>query len=317
MTDIVDLLDPELREFVRRVESAKPGAAAGGTPEEQRVLYRELAASFQAPRPERIRVDDYLVATPAARVPVRVYRPAHDDALPTLVYFHGGGWVVGDLDTHDSITAEIAAQAVVNVVVVDYRLAPEHRYPAAFDDAREVVAALRGEARRYGIDNPDFAVGGDSAGGNLAAAVCLHARDRDGPELKAQILIYPALAGDVNLPAHTENAHAPLLSLADMQAYYRHYADDRFPSDDPYLAPLEATDLSGLPPAFVITAQYDPLRDDGVRYAERLRAASVPCELFDGAGLIHGFLRARHMSGVAGNAMTRICDATARLLHDP
>lgn len=308
-------LDDEILEFIRRVEAARPAAAKAVSLDTQRRLYRELAQSFNAPRPPSIQVTDHVIETPAEPVPVRLYHPARSQALPTLVYYHGGGWVVGDLDTHDSITAEIADRANVNVMAVDYRLAPEYPYPAAFDDAYRCVTALAGDGESYGIDGSKLAVGGDSAGGNLAAAVCLKARAESGPRLLAQILIYPVLAGNDRSASYADKAQAPMLTRADMLAYFRHYLGERFPTDDPYAAPLAAADLSGLPPAYIVTAQHDPLWDDGRRYALALRAAGVSCDYVEGGGLVHGFLRARHVSVRARAAMDSICDAAGRLLH--
>jgi acetyl esterase len=206
------------------------------------------------------------------------------------VYLHGGGWVVGDLDSHAFICAELASALGVLVIAVDYRLAPEHPFPAAFDDCLSVWRALR--TGPFRLDPARTLVAGDSAGGNLAAALCLALRDAGEPAPCAQVLIYPGLGGDRRLPSRSECVDAPLLSGSDLDCYHGLYLRGiRRPTA--YAMPLLADDFSGLPPAWIAVAQFDPLRDDGVLYAERLNAAGVSATLYYGEGLVHGCLRAR------------------------
>jgi acetyl esterase len=235
----------------------------------------------------------YVVDFELAGVAVRSYQPPVSPSaggVPCIVYLHGGGWVVGDLDSHDFICAELASTLGVLVIAVDYRLAPEHPFPAAFDDCLKVWRALR--TGPFKLDPARTLVAGDSAGGNLAAALCLALRDAGEPVPCAQVLIYPGLGGDHRLPSRSECIDAPLLSSSDVDCYHSLYLQGaRHPNA--YAMPLLATDFSRLPPAWIAVAQLDPLRDDGVLYAERLSTAGVAATLYVGEGLVHGCLRAR------------------------
>lgn len=254
-----------------------------------RQAYRAMCRAFTAPRPD----DLYVVDFELAGVRVRSYQPpacASTEGVACIVYLHGGGWVVGDLDSHDFICAELASTLGVLVIAVDYRLAPEHPFPAAFEDCLTVWRALRSGPFR--LDPERTLVAGDSAGANLAAALCLKLRDCAEPVPCAQVLIYPGLGGDRRLPSRSECIDAPLLSSSDVDCYHALYLrGTRHPG--PYALPLVAANLARLPPAFIAVAQFDPLRDDGVLYAERLNAAGVTALLYYGKGLVHGCLRAR------------------------
>ncbi len=223
-------------------------------------------------------------------VGVRIYWPLPEPAgLPVVVFFHGGGWTIGSLDSHDHIARSIAEQVGAVVVAVDYRLAPEHPFPAAVDDAWAALRWVSEHAAELGADADRLAVAGDSAGGNLAAVVSQLARDASGPPVKFQMLWYPAAMIDESLPSMVENAEAPVLTAADVSVFLRFYVGDR--QDRPAtLAPGRAEDLSGLPPAYVASAQYDPIRDDGARYAELLAAAGVPVQRHHADDLMHGYL---------------------------
>ncbi|MNQ44739.1 Carboxylesterase NlhH [compost metagenome] len=254
-----------------------------------RQAYSEMCRAFTPPRPAGLYVVDFELAG----VAVRSYQPPVSPSaggVPCIVYLHGGGWVVGDLDSHDFICAELASTLGVLVIAVDYRLAPEHPFPAAFDDCLKVWRALR--TGPFKLDPARTLVVGDSAGGNLAAALCLALRDAGEPVPCAQVLIYPGLGGDHRLPSRSECIDAPLLSSSDVDCYHALYLQGtRHPNA--YAMPLLATDFSRLPPAWIAVAQFDPLRDDGVLYAERLNAAGVTATLYYGEGLVHGCLRAR------------------------
>ncbi|EJM41498.1 esterase/lipase [Pseudomonas sp. GM33] len=250
-----------------------------------RQAYSEMCRAFTPVRPAGLYVVDFELSG----VAVRSYQPAASGAS-CIVYLHGGGWVVGDLDSHDFICAELASTLGVLVIAVDYRRAPEHPFPAAFDDCLKVWRALR--TGPFQLDPERMLVVGDSAGGNLAAALCLALRDAGEPLPCAQVLIYPGLGGDHRLPSRSECVDAPLLSSSDVDCYHALYLrGTRQPSA--YAMPLLATDFRGLPPAWIAVAQFDPLRDDGVRYAERLNAAGGAATLYVGEGLVHGCLRAR------------------------
>jgi acetyl esterase/lipase len=234
------------------------------------------------PRVEDLSTDD--------GIGLRVYSPVAEPVdLPIVVFYHGGGWTIGDLDSHDHVTRSIAEQLGAVVVAVDYRLAPEHPYPAAADDAWSALRWVAEHATELGGDPNRIAVAGDSAGGNLAAVVSQLARAAGGPAVRFQLLWYPATTLDLTLPSVTENVDAPILTRPDMDVFLNYYIGDR--TDRPAtLAPGLVEDLSGLPPAYIAVAGYDPIRDDGTLYAERLRAAGVPVELHNAETLPHGYI---------------------------
>jgi acetyl esterase len=234
-------------------------------------------------------VEDRRVPVDGAEIPVRIYRPDGPMPLPVLIYFHGGGWVIGNIGTHDVLCRELANAAGCVVVSVDYRLAPEHRFPTAAEDCFAATRWVAAHAAGFGGDPGRVAVGGDSAGGNLSAVVAQLARDRGGPALAFQLLIYPATDAGCDTPSHRENAHGYLLDAEGLRWFYGHYLAGPADRDDPRCSPLRARDFRGLPPALVVTAEYDPLRDEGEAYADRLRAAGVPVTLTRYPGMIHGF----------------------------
>lgn len=279
-------LTPAMAAFVTRTESfvSDDSSLAG-----LRQAYDAMCRVFTPERPAGLEVVDFQLSG----VPVRSYRPPLKppaSGWPCVLYLHGGGWVVGGLDSHDFICFELAMALGAMVVAVDYRLAPEHPYPAGFEDCLSVWRALR--SGPFWFDPQKLLVAGDSAGGNLAAALCLALRDADEAMPAAQVLIYPGLGGDDRLPSRSECADAPLLGSHDVHSYHALYLRGS-PRPDAYAMPLLADDFSGLPPAWIAVAQFDPLRDDGVRYAERLASAGTDASLYYGEGLVHGCLRAR------------------------
>jgi acetyl esterase len=233
-------------------------------------------------------IDDRTVAGPGGEIPVRVYRPHAAGPLPIVVYFHGGGWVVGSLTTHDGICRALADSVPTVVVSVDYRMGPEHRFPAAVDDSFAALQWVHAHAAELGGDATRLAVAGDSAGGNLAAVTAQLAR-ADGPALAFQLLVYPVTDHEFTSRSMEENAEGYFLTRADMRWFYDHYLRTAADGDDPRVSPLRARDLAGLPPAFVITAEYDPLRDQGIAYAHALRDAGNDVELTTYEGMFHGF----------------------------
>jgi acetyl esterase len=299
-------LDPGL-EIVLAQLAASPGPQLHELPVAQaRVFFEQM----QLPRPEVkiAAVEDRRIPGPAGEIPVRVYRPEGKAPFPALVYFHGGGWVIGSLETHDGSCRDLANRIGCVVVSVDYRLAPESRYPAAAEDCFAATKWVAEHARELGVDASRIGIGGDSAGGNLSAAVALMARDRRGPALRHQLLIYPVTDADFTRPSYRENAEGYLLTTKAMEWFWDHYAPDRAQREEPYAAPLRAKDLAGLPPAFVITAEYDPLRDEGEAYAKRLQQAGVATTLRRYDGAIHGFFA---MGLLAEVARTAVDDAAA------
>ena len=258
-------------------------------------------------------VEDLEVPGPDGPLPVRVYRP--DGAAvpaPVVVFFHGGGWVLGSIATHDATCRGLANRTGAVYVSVDYRLAPEHPYPAAPEDCYAATCWVADHAADLGVDPGRLAVAGDSAGGNLAAVVCQMARDRSGPAIAFQLLIYPVTDLDFDRwPSMEENADGPLLTREGMDWFARHYVGTLPFTGDPYAAPIRAADLSGLPQAHVATAGHDPLRDEGAGYAEALAAAGVTVGYDNFATMIHGFVGFADVVPAAGEARDRIAAALA------
>ncbi|MCE4067784.1 MULTISPECIES: alpha/beta hydrolase [Pseudomonas] len=263
----------------------------------QREGYERMAEAFCPPRPPGLCISEVLLE---GLPEIRLYRPASlppPSGWPTVLYLHGGGWTLGNAGSHDVICAELAVQLQALVVAVSYRLAPEHPYPAALQDCLAVWRRLRSGRLGEPVDSSRLVVAGDSAGGNLSAALCLALRDAGEPLPGAQALIYPAL-GDQPTPSRTQCADAPLLTSEDVDNCLNAYLSRPSDRRDPLALPLLAEDLRGLPPAFIAVAEFDPLRDDGALYRDRLRADGVEVEYFAGAGLVHGCLRAHDVAEV-------------------
>jgi acetyl esterase/lipase len=257
-----------------------------------------------------LRVENRTIDGPASPIPVRIYWPPVGSGelttLPVLLYFHGGGFVVGDLDTHDGTARQHAVGAGAVVVSVDYRLAPEHPYPAAIDDAWAATQWVAENAAELGADGTRLAVAGDSAGGTIAAVIAQRARDESGPPIAFQLLWYPSTMWDPSLPSFAENASALVLDRQAIAAFSRWYAGEVDLSDPPAgMAPGRAKNLSGLPPAYIAVAGHDPLRDDGVRYGELLAAAGVPVEVHNAETLVHGYVGYAGVVPAATDALYR------------
>jgi acetyl esterase len=251
-----------------------------------------LASRALSGSPEPVAsVEDRQIPGPGGEIPVRIYRPAREGALPSLVFFHGGGWVTGSIETLDVSVRAIVNRAQCVAVSVDYRLAPEHRFPAAAEDAYAATKWVADAAGELGVDPGRIAVGGDSAGGNLAAAVTLMARDQGGPALRYQVLIYPILNSDFETGSYRQFTSGLPLTRDGMQWYWGHYLARAEDGENPYASPLRAADFNGLPPALVITAEYDPLRDEGESYAGRLREAGAAVQYRCYERMGHGFFR--------------------------
>ena len=278
-------LDPQLQPIIDLIGGAIP--VEDKTPAEVRAMFG--AAVVPLDMTGLASADDITVGGAEGDLPARVYRPAEAAGNgPVIVFFHGGGWVIGSIQSHDNTAGRLAAETGCTVVSVEYRLAPEHKFPAPLEDAYAATAWVAEHAGDLGVDASRLAVAGDSAGGNLAAAVCLLARERGGPALAYQLLIYPVTDITFDYPSHAENGPLNyILSEGAMRWFTEHYIGG-VGGADWRAAPIQA-DLAGLPPAYVVTAELDPLRDEGVAYAEKLRAAGVPADHIQGAGMCHGF----------------------------
>lgn len=284
------------------------------TPAEARAVYRDRRGFTQPAPPPVASVSELAAEGPHGAIPLRLYRPLGtmaDQVLPALVYYHGGGWVIGDLDTHDTLCRELANHSGCAVVSVDYRLAPEHRFPAAVDDSIAAARWVHRQAAALRIDPQRIAVGGDSAGGNLAAVVALAARDAGDLPLAWQLLIYPATDQHRSAPSHTTNGEGYLLTRDTMAYFTGHYIPDAAQYADWRASPLLHPDLSRLPPALVLTAGYDPLRDEGLAYAQKLSEAGNRATHLSFERQIHGFILMGKVLDEANTAV-RLCAAALR-----
>lgn len=309
-------VDPDIQRLIDAGAGLPPLREVGVT--QARAGYRVASLARQHGRePEPVaEVSNRTVPGPAGEVPVRVYRPEAPAPLPVVVYAHGGGWVLGDLDTHDPHARAVAAKVAAVVVSVGYRLAPEHPFPAALDDLAAVARWALERAGDLGGDPARVAVGGDSAGGNLAAASTLRLRDTPGlPSLAAQLLVYPSVDATLSCPSVTENGAGRWLESGDMRWFLEQYLPTPADRADALASPLSATDLTGLPPAVVAVAGYDPLRDEGIAYAERLGAAGGAVRLLHFPTLTHSFFGLGALSAAAAAAVDETCAALRDLLH--
>ncbi|HET7738114.1 MAG TPA: alpha/beta hydrolase fold domain-containing protein [Tepidiformaceae bacterium] len=281
-------LDPQLKAILDAMAGLGLPPLHTQTPESARAsaLARRPAVE---PVPVEGGVEDRTIPGPGGDLPIRIYRPGGPGPHPVLVYFHGGGWVIGDLDQNDNLLRTMTNLSGCVIVSVDYRLAPEAKFPGPAEDSYAATAWVAANAAALDVDASRLAVGGESAGGNLAAAVTLMARDRGGPPIRFQWLMYPVTDSNVDTASYHENAQGYLLERAGMIWFWDHYVRSDADRIHPYAAPLRADDLSGLPPALVITAEFDPLRDEGAAYAEALKAAGVPVDYSCAPGQTHAY----------------------------
>lgn len=304
------VIHPELKDFLARLKTVPAAASI----EEQRRVWREFCLKNNHPPPAEISVWDEALPLPDREIPLRCYMPEGKKPYPCVIYLHGGGWVLGDLDTQDTIAWGLAQGTEALVISVAYRLAPEHPYPAAFEDSYAVLEHVVTHADGFGIDPSRIALCGDSAGGTLAAALCLAARDRKGPQIAAQALLYPVMDTDTTRESYQENAESPLLTRAEMEHFLDAYLGNRRDDADAYALPLRAEDLTELPPAFVHTAEFDPLRDEGHLYYRRLREAGNEAEYRFAEGMPHSFARARFEGPAARAEFDAVCAFLKRKL---
>ena len=285
-------LDPQAKAVLEALASSGRPAYHQLDPKDARQLFLETRPLSTPTPPEVGSVRDATAEGPAGQIPLRVYRPAGlptSTPLPAYVYFHGGGWVIGDLETHDVLCRQITAASGASVIAVDYRLAPEHKFPAAVDDAWAATRWVAAHGAELGVDGRKLVVGGDSAGGNLAAVVALLARDAGGPPIAGQVLIYPVTDLGAEAQSYTDFADGYSLTRESMRWFRAHYLAGPRDGDDWRASPLRARSLAGLPPALIVTAGFDPLRDEGAAYAMRLRDAGVMVDYVCFGGMVHGF----------------------------
>jgi len=287
------VLDPQMKTLLDTLNAAGPMFLRAETPEQARAKMQALMEANPIPPEEIYRAENRHIPGVAGEIPVRTYTPEGNSLMGVLVYYHGGGFVLGDLESHDRVCRALANKAGCVVVSVDYRLAPEHIFPAAAEDCYSATKWVAENAASLGADPARLAVGGDSAGGNLAAAVSMMARDCGGPSIAFQLLFYPVTDCALDTPSYKEFANdGYVLSRADMEWFWNHYLgpDSDAEKTNPYACPLRAKNLAGLPPALVMTASHDPLRDEGERFAQRLISAGVKVTCTRYEGVTHGFI---------------------------
>lgn len=313
MTRLSQELDPQLHGFAASSDRLFSPAYDLLSPPEQRRLYDAWCREWSGPRPGGVAAADMLVPTADVEIPVRLYRPrAAGGKLGVVLYMHGGGWILGDCDSHDQVTARMAEATGCAVLSVAYRLAPEHKFPAAFNDSYATLQWLADAAPALDLDPSRLAVAGDSAGAALAAGICLATRDRGGPKIRFQALIYAALR--LHRPRGGD-AESPGLSAESMGVYARAYLEKPVDALDPYAAPLCATSFAGLPPAFIASAALDVLREDSELYSQKLREAGLPVTYRCGAGLPHTYLRTIHFCDAAQAEFLSVCAALREALQ--
>jgi acetyl esterase len=302
-------LNPQAKAFLDQ-------AAASGAPPLNALPVAEarkvLVSLFVPAQKEAVaKIEDRKIPGPGGyQIPIRIYTPAGKGPFPLLMYFHGGGWVLGDIESHDGTSRELANKAGCIVVSVDYRLAPEHKFPAAPEDCYAATKWTALNAASFNGDPSRIAVGGDSAGGNLAAAVAQMAADRGAPGLVYQLLIYPVTNYALDTPSYRENGEGYLLTKDSMQWFWKHYLASDEDGKNPYASPMQAREVRRVAPAFVITAEFDPLRDEGEAYADRLKKEGVPVECKRYNGAIHGFFNLGH---IIDQGKEVVADSAAKL----
>ncbi len=304
-------LDPQVKAMIEQMaKSGMPQLETLSPAEARRVTSEMFAATSGAHEPVA-NVENRKIPGPAGEIPVRIYTPSGNGPFPVLMYYHGGGWVLGDLESHDAACRSLTNGARCVTVSVDYRLAPEHKFPAAVEDCYAATEWMSENAASLNADARRLAVGGDSAGGNLAAVVSLIARDRKTPQVSLQLLVYPATDGALDTYSHKTFLDY-FLTHGAVVYFWNHYVRSEADKKNPHASPAYASDLRGLPPALVITAEFDPLRDEGEAYGRKLREAGVPVTVTRYDGMIHGFFTMGDMLSAGKRAMAEACEALGR-----
>ena len=300
-------LAPAARTIIDQLESGGGPALWEMSPDEARALSAVMGAMDEPP--EVAKVEDRVIPGPAGDLPVRIYTPDAPAPRPVIAFFHGGGFVICSVDTHDGLARRLANATGAVVVSVEYRLAPEARCPAAAEDCYTATLWTHEHAAELGADAGRLIVAGDSAGGNLAAVVALMASERSTPPISGQVLVYPVIDAACDAPSYTENGEGYFLEATGMRWFWDHYLGSDGDGTHHHASPIRASDLSGLPPAVVITAEFDPLRDEGEAYADALEAAGVPVVARRYDGMVHGFVSMPMLFPEADDAVAQIADA--------
>jgi acetyl esterase len=307
-------LDPQAKAVIDLVIKSGRPPYHQLSPKDARQMFRDTRPASTPPAPEIGAVRDLTVDG----IPARLYRPkgvSPSTALPVLVYFHGGGWVIGDLDTHDVLCRQLTAAAGISVIAVDYRLAPEHKFPAAVDDAWAATRWVAAHAAELSVDARRLAVGGDSAGGNLAAVVAILARDHGGPSIALQMLNYPVTDLAAESQSYVDFADGFMLTRDSMRWFADHYLARKEDAQDWRVSPLRAKSLAGVAPALIVTAGFDPLRDEGDAYARKLREAGVRVDQVCYGGMIHGFMPMGRLIESGNRAVAHVAGTLREVLQ--
>ena len=306
-------IDKGMLSFYKQLLAKTPIGSDQWPLDRQRLAWNELCKQFRATRPNGLSVSDL----ETDGVKFRLFVPQGKNPKPGVLYFHGGGWVLGGPETHDDICAEMAAGADCAVALVDYRLAPEHKHPAQLEDSLKVWHWMREYGAKHNIVPENILAAGDSAGGQMSVALTLALKEQGLPQLKGLCLIYPVLGNDINTPSYIRNAHAPCLTRDEMKFYLDSFLGPETAKnwDDEKAVPNLAKDVSGLPPTFISVASHDPLYDDGIIFAAKLKAAGIACELREEPELAHSYMRARNVSAPAKKGFDAIVKALRSLSH--
>ena len=310
-------LDPQVEALLAQLAEAGGPKMWEMSLAEARAMYVAMGQMLDPQDLPTGEITNTTIQGPAGDIPVRVYSPlaGNADTLPGLMFFHGGGFVIGDLDSHDAICRGLANGGQCRVIAVDYRLAPEAPFPAAVEDCYAALNAVRKDADAFGVDPARMGVCGDSAGGNLSAVISQMVKENGDIPLKVQLLIYPATQINADTPSMRENAEGYVLEKGTMDWFMGHYTSGGYDASDPRISPLLADDLSGLPPATVITAGFDPLRDEGKAYAVKLAAAGVPVKYINYEGMMHGFVNMAGVLDVGREAVADLANDAKALLY--
>ncbi|WP_019412638.1 alpha/beta hydrolase [Paenisporosarcina sp. TG20] len=301
-------VNPKIQYFLEQMNTMPAASMDQITPEAMRSLENAQLAAQQKETVEK--VEDITIPLAGRNIPIRLYIPKGEGPYPALVFYHGGGWVLGSIESHDAICRELANLAACVVISVEYRLAPEHKFPSAVNDAYESLEWVASHAAELGIDPDRIAVGGDSAGGNLATVACLIAKERNGPHVVHQLLLYPSAGPATDYPSMAENGEGYLLTGEMMKWFQSHYLQNAEDRIHPYLSPILSDNLEGLPSTTILTAQYDPLRDVGIAYAEKLQSHGVEVFHKNYEDLIHGFA---NFTSFVPEARQAVVDGTEEL----